>query len=181
MNKEQKFLRLVIGFFVIAFGIIFYIFNTMNKADSLFDFLVYESQHKAPASELDLENDFPKTWRGHKTEAVYFRNKYTSVENGPDFVSVKIRGVSPLFCSLILNRSFSHMMNVVLNGKPVFFGSDWRCFKKFKHTMTFQFELYNNALFYKMNEPQYCKNMWDCNLDEGEVCRHNYCKKIKAD
>lgn len=173
MKKEKKFLAFVLVFFACAFLIAFYTSFTIQKANKLFPFLVNEKLFASPRENL------PQTYYGHELEFDFFKTQDHNKETD-NFVTVTIHNVTPLMCSQILNRNRPFKSDVFLNDKAVFFGSDWRCFKKIKHTMRFQYEIGNYPLLSPMNTPKSCLEMWDCDYDQGETCRYGYCVKQKV-
>ena len=168
MKKEIKLLGVIGLFFVAAFLIVAHLISTTQKANNVFDFLKTNAQNHMEGEK------FPSKYYNHPVYASFFR---TMGERKENFASITLENVSPLFCSQILNRTRPFLVDVFLNDKPVFFGSDWRCFKGLNHKMRFQFEIYNYTLFFKMNEPKSCLDIWDCDVERNETCLEGYCQK----
>ncbi|MBQ8251442.1 MAG: hypothetical protein IJY92_05985 [Alphaproteobacteria bacterium] len=171
MKKELKLLGFVMLFFGVAFLGIIYSFYTSKKANELFDFLTLNTE-----TYVKKEQEFPKKYYNHPLE-VNFNQTDPKRTNQPDFVSITLHNISPLMCSQILRRERPFKVDVFLNNKPVFFGSDWRCFKGLNHSMRFQFELFNYTFYLGMNEPKACLDLWDCDVKYGEGCVEGYCQK----
>ncbi len=167
MQKETKQFIGIIVFFILAFVMLGGLFFTTQKANKLFDFLRYQAENLDQNAPLP-----PQKYYGHHLEMTTF-----SLSNKNLFISATLMDVSPLLCSQILNRQRPFMIDVFLNEKPVFFGSDWRCFKKLNHKMTFQFETYNYPTAFKMNEPKLCLDLFDCDVENNEICHQGYCLK----
>ena len=169
MKKEIKALGIIILFFATAFLIVTHLIYTAQKANNLFEFLTTNAQNYSPKKDI-----FPSKYYNHPVQANFFKTKPYKHD---DFASITIEDVSPLLCSQILRRERPLKMDVFLNDKPVFFGSDWRCFKGFNHKMRFQFELFNYSFYDKMNEPKACLEIWDCDAKNSETCTEGYCQK----
>lgn len=117
--------------------------------------------------------DFKTTYLGKTINGVF----YETQEGQMPFLDLTIEDLSPLECVYILNRKPPFKTNLMLDGKPAFFGSSWRCFKQMRHELTIQYELYNTTISFDMKEPPYCKKSADCPYDVS-FCFHGYCKKI---
>lgn len=169
MKKEIKALGIIILFFATAFLTVTHLIYTTQKANNLFEFLTTNAQNYSPKKDI-----FPSKYYNHPVHANFFKTKPYKHD---DFASITIEDVSPLLCSQILRRERPLKMDVFLNDKPVFFGSDWRCFKGFNHKMRFQFELFNYSFYEKMNEPKACLDIWDCDAKNSETCTEGYCQK----
>lgn len=178
MIKEKKQALFVVSALVVLSLCIGYVFNQMVKANNFLEDMIHLARSYIPKNITTLEATKSGTYKGMAYELVYFNPRNKS-EHEAHFASVKLKDVSFLTCSLILNQPYTYPMNVSLDNKPVFFGSDWRCFKKLKHTMLVQFELFNPFTNTHMNEPKACEVLWDCDYENEEICKHNYCKKIK--
>ena len=169
MKKEIKLLGIIGLFFVAAFLIVAHLISTTQKANNLFDFLITNAENHHTEGK-----SFPSKYYEHPIHVTFFQTDSNKKE---DFASITIEDVSPLLCSQILRRERPFKVDVFLNDKPVFFGSDWRCFKGMKHKMRFQFELYNYSFYGKMHEPKACLDIWDCNVKGNETCIKGYCQK----
>lgn len=167
MQKETKQFMGIIVFFTFAFVMLGVLFFTTQKANQLFDFLINQAENMDKNDQL-----VPKKYHGHHLEMTAF-----SLSDNNLFISATLMDVSPLLCSQILNRQRPFMIDVFLNDKPVFFGSDWRCFKKLNHKMTFQFETYNYSTAFHMHEPTPCLDLFDCDVENDEICHQGYCLK----
>lgn len=172
MQKTTKQFIGICSFFILAFVVLIYLFFTTQKANNLFNFL--RTQAETAYGDVSL---FAKEYHHHPIDVTF----YNIQDKKNAFVSVTLKNVSPLFCSQILNRVRPFMLDVFLNEKPVFFGSDWRCFRKLNHKMIFQFEIYNYITAYKMGEPVPCLDLFDCNIDDNEICHQGYCLKRKVE
>ena len=172
MKKEIKLMGLVGLFFVVAFGVVIHLFLTAKKANELFDFLIFNAQNYA-----NREQYFPQKYYNHPISIHYFETTKNTSKKEYDFASITLKDVSPLLCSQILRRDRPFNVDVYLNDKPVFFGSDWRCFKGLKHQMRFQFSLYNLSKRFQMDEPKVCLDIWDCDVKNNETCTDGYCQK----
>lgn len=171
MKKEFKLLGVIMLFFVVGFLAIVHLYHTAKKANELFDFLTLNAE-----TYVNKEQDFPKKYYNHPLEA-NFTQTVPKRTHFLDFASITLHNVSPLICSQILRRERPFKVDVFLNDKPVFFGSDWRCFKGLNHKMRFQFELFNYTFYFEMNEPQPCIDLSDCDAEWGEGCVEGYCQK----
>ena len=169
MKKEIKLLSVIVIFFIVAFLTVAHLFCTTQKANNLFDFLITNAQNH-----FDHGQNFPSKYYNNPIHANFFQTQPNKKE---DFASITLEGVSPLLCSQILRRERPFKVDIFLNDKPVFFGSDWRCFKGFNHKMRFQFEIYNYTFYYQMKEPKVCQDIWDCNVKRNETCVEGYCQK----
>ncbi len=168
MQKTTKQFIGICSFFILAFVVLTHLFFTTRKANNLFEFLRIQTTNAYGHASL-----FAKEYYNHPIDVTF----YNIQDRKNAFVSVTLENVSPLLCSQILNRVRPFMLDVFLNETPVFFGSDWRCFKKLNHDITFQFEAYNYTTAYKMDEPKACLSLFDCNIKNNEICYKGYCLK----
>ena len=167
MNNNLKKIIFLCLFLGVLVSLPLFVIASKQKADAFLDGLkVFEiTQLDTLQEKLNMKMDITLFSTSENPDAP------------KDFVDVTLKNVSPLMCSQILRRDRPFNVDVYLNDKPVFFGSDWRCFKGLKHQMRFQFSFYNLSKRFQMDEPKACLDIWDCDVKNNETCTDGYCQK----